>query len=339
MLSKRDAKVVVLGTGGTIAGLSGSVLDNVGYTSAQVGVDVLARGLVGDGSLCIESEQVAQIDSKDMSFGVWRQLALRCKFHLAREGVAGIVVTHGTDTMEESAYFLHHVLADAGLTRPTVVLTGAMRPASSQAPDGPQNLRDAVQLVLHGGRSGVMVAFAGVVHSALDVRKVHTYRPDAFGSGDAGPLAFLEEDEVRWLRSVQKTSSAKPGALAERSLIALIEEAVQLPRVEMLASGAAADGFALQAMLQYGQLTGDPLRGVVVSATGNGTVHENLLRALLAAQAAGLAVVRATRCAFGRVVPGGNNALSDAGALTPAKARIALMLALLAGKPAPWEMR
>lgn len=338
MLLNQDAKVVVLGTGGTIAGVAASAVDNIGYASAQLGVDLLARGLARDDLPFIESEQVAQIDSKDMGFEVWRKLALRCRFHLARKDVAGIVITHGTDTMEESAYFLHQVLAGAGTSHRAVVLTGAMRPASSPAPDGPQNLRDAVQLVSSGGRGGVMVAFAGAVHSAVDVRKVHTYRPDAFGSGDRGPLAFMEEGQVRWLHGPQEAASGVPSTVVNPSLVDLLESAVALPRVEVLTSSAGVDGYALQAMLHYGQLTGDHLRGVVVSATGNGTVHEGLLQALLAAQAGSVAVVRASRCSYGRVVPGDRNPLPDAGALTPAKARIALMLALLAGRPPPWEI-
>src|SRR5580765_4402843 len=122
--------VVVLGTGGTIAGAARDATDNVGYVAAQRGVAELLREVPAlaappDGAP-IEAEQVAQLDSKDMTHAVWRTLALRCAHHLARPEVAGIVVTHGTDTLEETAWFLQRVLAPAD--KP-IVLTAAMRPA------------------------------------------------------------------------------------------------------------------------------------------------------------------------------------------------------------------
>src|SRR4051794_34617606 len=134
----RGGKIVVLGTGGTIAGRAASAQDNLGYRAAQVGVEDLLQGVPAASGLQLHAEQVAQVDSKDMDFTVWRSLALRCEHWLAQADVAGIVVTHGTDTMEETAFFLQSVLA----TDKPVVLTGAMRPATSAAPDGPQNLAD-----------------------------------------------------------------------------------------------------------------------------------------------------------------------------------------------------
>src|SRR4051812_44914182 len=114
-------EIVVLGTGGTIAGRAASAADNVGYRAGEVPVDELLRGLAVPGGLRVHAEQVAQIDSKDMDFAVWATLAGRCAHWLAQEEVAGIVVTHGTDTIEETAFFLHCLLAPA---KP-VVLTGA----------------------------------------------------------------------------------------------------------------------------------------------------------------------------------------------------------------------
>ena len=140
---------------------------------------------------------MAQVDSKDMSFEIWRQLALRCDHWLAQEDVGGVVITHGTDTLEETAYFLHAVLAPR---KKPVVLTCAMRPATAFMPDGPQNLLDAIAVASAPGARGVVAVCAGVIHSALDVAKRHTYRLDAFSSGDAGPVGYVEEGQLRLLR-------------------------------------------------------------------------------------------------------------------------------------------
>jgi L-asparaginase len=171
--------VVVLGTGGTIAGIAASAADNVGYTAARTGVAQLVAGLAC-GRAALEVEQVAQIDSKDMDFAVWQRLAERVGHHLARPEVAGVVITHGTDTLEETAYFLHRVFAPIQ----PVVLTGAMRPATSLQADGPQNLQDAIALAARSDASGVLVVMAGTVHAGAEVRKIHPYRLDAFSSGD-----------------------------------------------------------------------------------------------------------------------------------------------------------
>ncbi|MBT9527770.1 MAG: asparaginase, partial [Rhizobacter sp.] len=144
--------IVVLGTGGTIAGTSAVAGDNIGYTAAQIGVSQLVQAIPALSSVPLECEQVAQIDSKDMGFAIWRTLALRAAHHLARPEVTGVVVTHGTDTLEETAYFLQRVLEPA---KP-LVMTAAMRPATSPQADGPQNLLDAVRVAGHLGVQGVV---------------------------------------------------------------------------------------------------------------------------------------------------------------------------------------
>ncbi len=234
--------------------------------------------------------------------------------------MAGLVITHGTDTLEETAFFLHSVLAPS---KP-VVLTCAMRPATALAPDGPQNVRDAIVVAATPGARGVTVVCAGTLHSALDVQKVHTYRLDAFNSGDAGPLGYVEEGSVRVLR---KWPTAMPGA---RHVFDRVAAALEWPRVEILVSHAEARGSIVDALLRERETgSAEPLQGLVLAATGNGTLHHALEAAALRAQAAGVAVVRATRCAQGRILPRQNEVLRDAGALTPVKARIALMLDLL----------
>ena len=162
-----EQTVVILGTGGTIAGTAKDAADNVGYTAAQIGVAQLLAAVPALAGQALEAEQVSQIDSKDMGFGVWRALALRVAHHLARPEVAGIVITHGTDTLEETAYFLQRVLAP---NKP-VVLTAAMRPATALLADGPQNLTDAVAVAQSEGASGVVAVLAGEVHSGLEGKR------------------------------------------------------------------------------------------------------------------------------------------------------------------------
>lgn len=307
-----DKKIVVLGTGGTIAGQAASAQDNVNYRAAQVGIAQLLQGVPALAGLAIESEQVAQIDSKDMDFAVWAALAGRCAHWLARDDVAGIVVTHGTDTMEETAFFLQAVLAPA---KP-VVLTGAMRPASSAAADGPQNLVDAVTVASAAGARGVAVVFAGTIHGAQDVAKAHPYRLDAFTSGDAGPLGYVEEGRLRLLRPWPVAAPARP--------LAALAPPAQWPRVEIVMSHAGAGGAIVEALVAQG------VAGLVVGATGNGTLHHALEAALLRAAQGGVAVRRSTRCAQGQVLPAGGALLPLAEGLSPVKARIALMLELMA---------
>ena len=185
--------IVILGTGGTIAGTARSASDGVGYTAAQLRVEDLLTAVPALAGRRLEAHQVAQLDSKDMDFATWQRLAATVQQHLARPEVAGIVVTHGTDTLEETAYLLHRVLAP---TKP-VVLTAAMRPATALAPDGPQNLSDAVRVAATPGAAGVVLAFAGRVHDAVQVRKTHSYRVDTFESVDGALVARVEEGVVR----------------------------------------------------------------------------------------------------------------------------------------------
>ncbi|VTU35082.1 L-asparaginase 2 precursor [Variovorax sp. PBS-H4] len=319
-ISEGKRRVVVLGTGGTIAGRAATAADNVGYIAGQVGVTELLEGVAAPTGIALQAEQVAQVDSKDMSFAIWRRLAERCAHWLAHADVAGLVVTHGTDTLEETAFFLQSVLAPV---KP-IVLTSAMRPATALTPDGPQNVRDALAVASSPHAQGVVVVCAGAVHSAFDVQKVHTYRLDAFDSGDAGPVAYVEEGALRELRR-WPVSPPEPARLC----FELMRHAVQWPRVEILMSHAEARGSIIDALMAQQAGTAEPVQGLVLAATGNGTLHEALEAAALRAQAAGIAVLRATRCVQGRILPTPSAALRDAGALTPVKARIALMLELM----------
>ena len=327
MLSKINKTVVVLGTGGTIAGTAATPGDNIGYTAAQVGVAQLLAAIPALAQLpcTLVAEQVAQVDSKDMGFALWQALVARVSHFLTQSDVVGVVITHGTDTLEETAYFLHAALPAALTARKPVVLTCAMRPSTAMAPDGPQNLLDACTVALADGAAGVLAVCAGTLHSAVDVQKVHPYRLDAFNSGEVGPLGYVEENAVRLTRNW-------PTALVHSTQVATINIASikRWPRVEIVMNHAGASGAMVDALLaQAAAGHDDPVRGIVVAATGNGTVHHDLQAALLRAQATGIKVVLATRCAEGRVLPVPHNLFPDSQGLSPVKARIALMLSLL----------
>ena len=318
MTQAENSCIVVLGTGGTIAGTAEQPGDNVGYTAAQVGVAQLLKGIAPLAGVLqgrtLLSEQVAQIDSKDMTFAVWQRLAERCTYWLADPAVQAVVITHGTDTLEETAYFLQALLQPC---KP-VVLTCAMRPATALVPDGPQNLLDAISVGMDPAATGVMAVCAGVVHSAWAVRKNHPYRLDAFDSGDSGPLGYVEERRVRWVRK-----ELFPGVKRSIDAIEKVVNSDGFPRVEILMNYAAASGTMVDLLVR------DGVQGLIVAGTGNGSLHQSLEAALLRALEAGVRVVRATRCAQGRVLTQPGDALEDSHGLSPVKARVALMLELL----------
>jgi len=311
--------IVILGTGGTIAGRAASATDNIGYTAAQVGVAELLAAIPALAQAgTVLTEQVAQVDSKDMTFAVWAQLAARVSHYLAQPDIQGIVITHGTDTLEETAFFLQALLAPA---KP-VVLTCAMRPATALVPDGPQNLLDAVAVARHTGAQGVVAVCAGVIHGAVDVQKVHTYRLDPFSSGDAGPVGYVEEGKLRLLRNWPQAQAGRAQAAADS--VAGLAGSGAVPRVEIVMNHAGAGGAIVQALQAQG------VQGLVVAGTGNGSLHHDLEAALLKAQAAGVKVVRASRCTGGRVLPTAADTIPDSEGLSPVKARVKLILQLLA---------
>ena len=304
--------IVILGTGGTIAGTAALAADNIGYTAAQRSVADLLASVPGLAATSIEAEQLAQIDSKDMDAATWQRLAARVAAHLDRPTVQGIVITHGTDTLEETAWLLQRVMAPV---KP-VVLVAAMRPATALLADGPQNLLDAVAVARSPGASGVVAVLAGRVHAAGAVRKQHTYRLDAFDSGDGGPLGLVEEGRLRRFRPWPDSGPAL-------GLATLGADGAAWPWVEIVHSHGAAGPRAVAALLAAG------VQGLVVAATGNGTVHQALQPALDQALAAGVPVWRCSRCAAGVLV----GADSEPGAaLSPWQARLELTLRLLAAR-------
>jgi L-asparaginase len=327
--------IVVLGTGGTIAGASASATDNVGYASAQRGVQALLDAVPALARWPLEAEQVAQLDSKDMGPAVWSALVVRVRAHLARPEVRGVVITHGTDTLEETAWLLHRTLGTSLNAKP-VVLTAAMRPATSLQADGPQNLLDAVTVADTPRACGVVLVMAGRVWVGAEVRKLHSYRTEAFGTADAGPLGQVVEGRLEcfraWPAAERELSIPWHGAVEGGGGGMQGEGGVGLdlpadpghwPWVEIVSSHAGAGPRAVQALVTAG------VQGLVVAGTGNGTVHQDLEAALLQAASQGVPVLRATRCAAGGIVHGGADALPSAGGLTPAQARVELSLCLL----------
>jgi len=324
-------KVLILGTGGTIAGRAQVAGDNVGYKAGEVPVEELLAPLNAVAPWMRrwhwQAQQVAQLDSKDMDAATWGVLAQAAQAGLDDPDVTAVVITHGTDTLEETAFFLSLVLTG---NKP-VVLTCAMRPASALVPDGPQNLLDALAVATDPTASGVCVVAAGNVHSALSVSKVHPYKVDAFSSGDAGPLACVEEGRVRWFKKNISNDGLSTDGIdldaAPYAALKWLKTKGDSPRVEVVTSHAGVTGAMVDALLQ--PLAGvPPLMGLVVAGTGNGTLHAALLAALQRACSQGVVVWRSTRCPFGQVVPGPELVWPPAVPLSPVKARIALALSL-----------
>jgi L-asparaginase len=344
-------KIVVLGTGGTIAGTAASSADHTGYTAAQIGVAQLLGGITGLKELLkgathtteLVTEQVAQIDSKDMDFATMARLAVRCAHHLAQSDVCAVLVTHGTDTLEETAWFLHLVLPADLLAAKPVVMTCAMRPATSSQADGPRNLLDAVQVALDNQACGVLAVCAGDVHSAVHVQKVHSHALNAFSSAHedgAQPLGTLSKGQVpavHWNVSAKAfTPSNMPVVQVFTAQIAmkLIANRTHWPRVEIVHNYAGATGAVVRALLADGAV---PIQGIVAAGTGNGTLSADLEAALVSVQTRGVRVLRASRCAWGGVSTTANDMLPCT-ALSAVKARVQMVLQLLMESTAPQEL-
>lgn len=341
-------QVLILGTGGTIAGTGNDPHRAWAYRAAQLCVAELVAAVPALAGVPLVSSQVAQIDSKDMAWPVWQALARALGEALCDAAIEAVVITHGTDTLEETAFLLHQ-LSDG---RKPIVLTAAMRPATAPDADGPSNLLDAVRVAREAasrGWGGVVAVLHGRVWSAAQVRKAHSHALDAFDGGGAAPLATLlprPEGPQPAATDVVWASGAAPwpaGAGLGWSLLAQ-PSAVSPPRVEVVLSHADADGWLVDAALRQSaedagasdpQRRAQALRGLVVAATGHGTVHAGLEVALRRAEAAGVAVWRSSRVARGGVTPREGDVWHAAGTLTPAQARVALQLQLLQAQSEP----
>ena len=318
--------VVVLGLGGTIAAAATEAAEQTRYRAGALPVGQLLDSIAGcplPPTWQIEAEQIAQIDSKDLAVGHWQSLLARVAQHLSRPEVRGLVITHGTDTLEETAYLLQRVFAPA---RP-VVLTAAMRPATSLQADGPQNLRDAITLAAHPQAHGVMTVLAGCALSGTEVRKVHGHRLDAFSGGDAGPIGRCINGLWQFYRAFPQGHP-----LWDRLGARLLAPGGDWPRVVQLPSHAGLDPDLMGSMVDW--LCTQGAAGFVIEGTGHATVHEALEAALSPQRIGARPVWRSSRCVDGGIPD----------ALTPAQARIELMLQIMlrahpAGSSQPTEAR
>jgi glutamin-(asparagin-)ase len=309
--------VVVLALGGTIAGSAASPTDATGYRAATAGVDdLLARMPDATRLARLTGEQFASMDSSDLTDDVLLALARRVSAIVAEPGVDGVVITHGTDTMEESAYFLNLVLS----TATPVVLTGAMRPATALSADGPMNFHAAVAVAAAASSSGrgVLVVMNDEIHSGRDVTKTSSMRVGAFGS-PYGPLGVVVAGRPLYYRSV-----ARPHTTETEFDLAAIDT---LPRAGIVFAHSGLD----DSLATVIEAAGWDI--IVHAGFGNGTVATRVIAPLEAARAAGAIVVRATRTGSGHVSADGASGELVNGWISvddqnPQRARILACLAL-----------
>ena len=278
------SKVVILATGGTIVSSGASATQMTGYSIQGLGVEDLlsAVPMLAD----VEAARVSNIDSSSMTSEVWLKLANAVEEALRREDVSGVVITHGTDTMEETAFFLNLVVK----SEKPVVLTGAMRPATALSAEGPLNLLNAVRIASDpkaAGR-GVLIALNDVIVSARDATKTHPTNVATFRGPDLGMLGMIAGTHIEWIaRSEKPHGAATPFTL--EALEARVAADGALPRVDIVYSHVDDDGVMVRAAMAAGA------RAIVHAGTGNGSIHEKTEGALMEAAAHGVLVVRASR--------------------------------------------
>lgn len=316
--ASQAANVTILATGGTIAGTGATSTTTVGYTAATVGVQRLIQAVPELAKVAnVTGEQVFQIASENMSNEHWLTLAKRINVLLAQPSVDGIVITHGTDTLEETAYFLHLVVK----SRKPVVLVGAMRPSTALSADGPLNLYNAVLLAASPDAvgKGVLVAMGDQIHTARDVSKVNTSTPDAFRTPELGMLGYFQGSKAFFYRQLARKHTTE----TEFDVSGLSS----LPSVDIVYGYANVGPVAVDAFMAAGA------KGIIHAGVGDGSLAAKVVPALKAARAKGAIVVRASRVGQGILARNGeaNDDELDfvvADTLSAQKARILLMLAL-----------
>ena len=320
-------RVAVVTTGGTIDALGADRLDLAAYLETgrrlQPGelLDSVAPELATIARITeVPYERVAAHAMTDAYLAGLRDLVAEI---LARGDADGVVVTHGTNTLEETAWLLHLTVA----TEAPIVLTGAMRPASALSADGPLNLVEAVRVAASPAARGlgVLVVMDDTIHGARDVTKTNTLRVDAFSSPMTGPVGRVDGDGRVVITSRPARATTLRGAYAAVDLRAL-------SRVDVIASYQGADGALIDAAVAAGA------RGIISAGTGDGYPTPWQVEALARASAAGVVIVQSTRVGSGRVPPLPALILRGwipADDLIPWKARILLRLALAAGEDIP----
>ena len=309
-------KVYILATGGTIAG-SGSSATKSNYSAGQVAIGTLLDAVPAINDVAyVEGEQVVNIGSQDMSNDVWLVLAKRVNELLAQTDVNGIVITHGTDTMEETAFFLSLV---TNSNKP-VVLVGAMCPSTAISADGPVNLYNAVVTAASPASMGrgVLVCMNGKVYGAADVTKTNTTSVETFQSPNSGPLGYIHNGEVRFFRPAAKVADAPYFNIAGLKA---------LPKVGIAYGYSSVEGDVVKMMIKK------DYKGIVYAGVGNGNIHKNVFPELEKARKDGIIVVRSSRVPTGATtldaeVDDNKYEFVASWGLNPQKARILLMLAL-----------
>ncbi|TDR82750.1 type II asparaginase [Paludibacterium purpuratum] len=310
--------VVILATGGTIAGTGATSTTTVGYTAAKLGVDKMIESVPELQKVAeVRGEQVAQIASESMTNEVWLKLAKRINQLLAQKDVDGIVVTHGTDTIEETAYFLDLVVK----SKKPVVVVGSMRPSTAISADGPINLYNAV--ILAGSKEavgkGVLVALNDQINAAREVTKSNTSTADTFRTPELGFLGYMQDNKAHFYRmSTRKNTADTEFDVSKLS---------SLPRVDIVYGYANMDRVAMDADIGAGA------QGIVQAGVGDGSVAAQMMPAFRDARQKGVIVVRSSRVGNGIVARNGeaNDDKEDfvvSDTLNAQKARILLMLAL-----------
>ena len=309
--------VVVLATGGTIASRHDSAKG--GYVPTLSGEDLVAAVPAIRKLAQIQSEQISNVGSSDMTSEIWLRLAGRVNALLARPEIAGIVVTHGTNTLEETAYFLDLTI----VSNKPVILVGAQRPASDSDSDGPRNLLDAIRVAIspEAVGKGAMVVMNGQINAARDVTKSNTSQVETFRSLEFGPLGTVDVEKVRFFRAPLRRQTFQ------------VDSQTRLGRIEIVMSYAGADGLSVRSLFRDAAA-----QALVVSGMGLGGVTSLMFDAIQEVRARGIPVVISTRVPTGRIFPlsankGSALSLRQIGCvladnLSPQKARILLMLGL-----------
>lgn len=309
--------IVILATGGTIAG-TGTSATTTNYTAGQVAIGTLLDAVPQIKDIAnVTGEQIVKIGSQDMNDDVWLVLAKRINELLGRSDVDGVVVTHGTDTMEETAYFLNLTVKS---DKP-VVLVGAMRPSTALSADGPLNLYDAV--VVAGAPEsrdkGVVVAMNGLVLGAHAVTKMNTIDVQTFQAPNSGALGYIFNGKVYYNQITLKKHTTQ----SEFDVTNL----TSLPKVGIVYSYSNVEPDMVMPILSHGY------RGVIHAGVGNGNIHQNIFPVLEKARQKGILVVRSSRVPTGPTtldaeVDDNKYQFVASQELNPQKSRVLLMLAL-----------
>lgn len=316
--NKELPHVVILATGGTIAGTAeGS--NQAGYTAGQLGINTMIDAAPGIKELAnITGEQISNVGSQDMSIDIWLKLAKKTNELLASDDVDGIVITHGTDTQEETAYFLSLVVNS---DKP-IVTTGAMRPATALSAEGPLNLYNAVAVAASPQSKGygVTVVMNDQIHAAHDVTKFNTTAVQSFMSPIEGQIGSVIYGDIEYFR--------KPYSIHTTKSEFSVEGVTSLPRVDIIYAYADMPADLFTNSIKNGA------KGIVIAGVGNGNMNAATLKEVKKATDKGIIVVRSTRVPLGDVLR--NAEVNDdeyktivSDELNPAKARVLLMLTLL----------